>query len=253
MLDAALRLLLRALLSLRYRIDVVGLDRLAAKDARGMLFLPNHPALIDPLILLCVLTAKFPVRALANQNQVNRPGIRWLAARVRVRVIADPEAAPQTVRQRTAALLREIARALRQGEALVLYPAGRIYRTGEESIGQNGAAAFLARTCPDTRIVLVRTTGLWGSAFGRARDSSPTIGRSLRRGLLGLLKSGVFFAPKRHVCIEFSECPDFPRTASREIVNRFLEAHYNATPEQVVAVPYSIWERPEDAFRVLKT
>jgi long-chain-fatty-acid--[acyl-carrier-protein] ligase len=218
-----------------------------------MLFLPNHPALIDPLILLCVLTAKFPVRALANQNHVNRPGIRWLAARVHVRVIADPESAPRSVRQRTAAVLREIARALRQGEALVLYPAGRIYRSGAEDLGNNGAAAFLARACPETRIVLVRTTGLWGSAFGRAQDPSPTIGRALRRGGWGLLKSGIFFTPKRDIRIEFSECPHFPRTGNRDVVNRFLEAHYNATPEPMASVPYSLWEAHTDTHRALKT
>ena len=63
MLNAVLRILLTAILSLRYRFDIIGLERLEPKDRRGILFLPNHPALIDPLILLCAITARFSVRA----------------------------------------------------------------------------------------------------------------------------------------------------------------------------------------------
>ncbi|HEY5957291.1 MAG TPA: hypothetical protein VIV60_12085, partial [Polyangiaceae bacterium] len=85
MLNAILRLLLKALLSIRYRVKLVDIGRLSPKDERGILFLPNHPALIDPVILLCYLTAYFPVRALADRKQIDRPVIRWLARRVNVR------------------------------------------------------------------------------------------------------------------------------------------------------------------------
>ena len=42
--------LLRLVLSLRYRIEIRGLDSLSPtrlKRDRGILFLPNHPALLD--------------------------------------------------------------------------------------------------------------------------------------------------------------------------------------------------------------
>jgi 1-acyl-sn-glycerol-3-phosphate acyltransferase len=43
--------LLRPLLSLRYRIEVTGLDEIRRRGCTGILFLPNHAALVDPVII----------------------------------------------------------------------------------------------------------------------------------------------------------------------------------------------------------
>jgi 1-acyl-sn-glycerol-3-phosphate acyltransferase len=241
--NAALRILFRALLSLRYRIVVVGLEALAPKDERGILFLPNHPALIDPFILFCVLLAKYDVRPLAGRGQIERPGVRWLTERVRVRKIPDATERGEGKQHRIAAMLHDTVRSLNAGEALVVYPSGRLYRQAREQLTDQGAVAFLTRNCPSVRIVLVRTSGLWGSSFGYAGSRTPTVGDALKRGLLGLLKSGLLFMPRREVRIEFRECPDFPRGGARSEVNRFLEGFYNEVQQQHVYVPYSPWER----------
>lgn len=242
MLNSILRLVFRALLSLRYRIEIIGLEALSPKDERGMLFLPNHPALIDPFILLCILTAKFPVRALADKNQIDRPGLRWLAERVQVRAILDPRQQGSDSKHQIAKMLRDTVRGLRGGEALVLYPAGRIYRQKFEDLGGNSAVEFLVRACPELRVVLVRTTGLWGSAFSRASGRPPSIVEALRHGAIGLLRSGLLFAPRRHVKIEFREPEGFARGADRHSINRQLEDYYNETALPNTYVPYSIWE-----------
>lgn len=243
MLNAILRVLFGALLSLRYRIEIVGLDRLSPKDERGMLFLPNHPALIDPVIVLTYVTARFPVRALAEKSRVETPGIRWLAQRVNVRAIVDPRRHGSATKRQIAVVMRDVVRGLRSGEALVLYPAGRIYRRYQENVGSNSAVEFLVRACPGIRLVLVRTQGLWGSSFGRASGQPPKIGAALKHGVIGLLKSGIFFAPRRHLRIEFCEPEDFPRGAGRQEINHYLEAFYNAGARPNTYVPYSIWER----------
>ena len=55
-----------AAVHLRYRIRVKGLDEVVARYGRkGILFLPNHPALIDPVILNTVLWGRFKPRSLA--------------------------------------------------------------------------------------------------------------------------------------------------------------------------------------------
>jgi 1-acyl-sn-glycerol-3-phosphate acyltransferase len=243
LLNSALRILFRALLSLRYRIVVVGFDALAPKDERGILFLPNHPALLDPFILFCVLIAKYDVRPLAGRGQIEQPVVSWLASRVRVRKIPDATETGPGKQHRIAVMLHDTVRSLNGGEALVVYPSGRLYRRAREQIGKQGAVAFLTRNCPSVRIVLVRTSGLWGSSFGYAGGRTPTVVDALKRGLLGLLKSGLLFMPRRKIRIEFRECPDFPRSAERSEVNRFLEGFYNAAEEQRVYVPYSPWER----------
>jgi len=243
MLNSALRILFRALLSLRYRIVVAGFDELAPKDARGILFLPNHPALIDPFILFCVLVAKYDVRPLAGRGQIEQPGVSWLARRVRVRKIPDATETADGKQHRIAATLRDTVRSLGAGEALVVYPSGRLYRQGREELATQGAVAFLIRNCPSVRIVLVRTTGLWGSSFSHAGGRQPNVTDAVKRGLVGLLKSGIFFMPRREIRIEFSECLDFPRGAERAELNRWLEGYYNRVTERNFYVPYSPWER----------
>ncbi len=243
MLVAILRVISWALLSLRYRIDVVGFRELLPQDERGILFLPNHPALIDPFILFCVLTAKYDVRPLAGRGQLEKPVVGWLANRVRVRKIPDASEKGEGKQHRIAAILRDTVRSLNTGEALVLYPAGQIYRHGHEELTTQGSVAVMTRRCPSVRIVLVRTTGLWGSSFGRAGGRVPTVGSALRMGFCGLLKSGLLFMPRRQLRIEFTECTDFPRGAPRDEVNRFLLRFYNAVPERHLYVPYSPWER----------
>lgn len=243
MLDSVLRLLLLSCLSLRYRIRLIGLERLARQDERGILFLANHPALIDPLILLCYLTTRFNVRVIAASDQVDRPVIGWLAERVRVRRLLNATEKRAGSRHQIASMLRNTARNLRQGEALLLYPAGRVYRSRFEDLSSNSAAAFLIHSCPGIRVVLIRTHGLWGSAFGRANGGAPQLLPVLGRGLLGLLKSGLVFAPRRSISIEFAEPEDFPRKADRHTINRYLEDFYNAHAPPNTYVPYSIWEK----------
>jgi long-chain-fatty-acid--[acyl-carrier-protein] ligase len=243
MVNTVLRAIFRFILSLRYRIKVVGLKDLAEQDERGILFLPNHPALIDPFILLCYLTSKFKVRPIAGRAQIDKPGIRWLASRVQVRKMPDAHEQGEGPRHEIASMLRQTARALNSGEALVFYPAGRIYRRNQEDLGNNGGVSFLLRSCPNTRVVLVRTTGLWGSSFSRAGGNLPTVARAAKRGFFGMLVSGFLFLPRRQVTIEFSEPTDIPRHISRERINRYLETHYNAVPQFNTYVPYSIWEQ----------
>ncbi|HEY5959316.1 MAG TPA: hypothetical protein VIV60_22315, partial [Polyangiaceae bacterium] len=142
-----------------------------------------------------------------------------------------------------AKILRDTVHGLRQGEALVLYPAGRIYRTRYEDLRSNSAVEFLVRACPDVRVVLVRTSGLWGSAFGFGAGGTPDPLSAVRRGLFGALVSGVFFMPRRRLSIEFHEPSDFPRGADKQTINRYLERFYNERAMPNGYVPYSVWEK----------
>ena len=54
-----------------------GLEELR-RDGRPILFLPNHPALIDPVILYALLGEEFRPRPLADAAQASKPGVRTL-------------------------------------------------------------------------------------------------------------------------------------------------------------------------------
>ncbi len=233
----------RNLLRLRYRAELRGLKEIAARGRNGILFLPNHPALIDPVILICALQPLFAPRALANRDQVNRPFIRWAARRFRVWTMPDALLGGETAREEIASALASCADWLRRGGNVLLYPAGHISRAREEQVGGTSAVETILRAAPNARVVLVRTRGLWGSGFSRASGQAPKVARTLLRGIKGLLASGIFFAPKRAVSIEFQEPADFPRHASRDLVNRALEGFYNRDPAPNIYVPCSIWER----------
>ena len=237
----ALRLLLpvaSALLRLRYRTTVEGLDAVrAGNDGRPILFLPNHPALIDPALVWTTL-AEFAPRPLGDARQISRPGIRQLASLLDViplpDLMRDGRAAEEGVRQ----ALRRTTEALRAGDNVLLYPSGGLTRTGRERLGGNRGAAMLREAVPDARIVLVRTTGLWGSSFSWAAGKAPDSLRGLLLGALLLLLNGIFFMPRRRVRITLAEPGLPPREAGTRAFNRALESFYNEEdPPQALAVP----------------
>jgi long-chain-fatty-acid--[acyl-carrier-protein] ligase len=231
------------LLKLRYRVRVQGLDGVAARGRTGILFLPNHPALIDPVILVTRLYPQFRPRPLADQDQVNRPGIRWLARQLHVVTIPDPTVYGGGSRQAVEEGVERCIEALKSGGNLLLYPSGHIARQrGEDLAGASAVETILARL-PEVRVVLVRTRGLWGSSFSRASGGAPALGKVLRKALGSLLVNGLFFSPRRQVDIVLSEPADFPRTAGRAVMNRYLEGVYNQEAPPAWYVPYTLWEK----------
>jgi acyl-[acyl-carrier-protein]-phospholipid O-acyltransferase/long-chain-fatty-acid--[acyl-carrier-protein] ligase len=243
MIDFLLRTITKWLLSLRYRVSISGIEAVAAKGKKGILFLPNHPALIDPIILAAYLRTLFAPRALADKDQVDRFLIRWLARRTGVRILPSMTKYGSVVRSEVEKVLDESIEGLRHGENLLLWPGGRAYRSYLEDLGGNSAVERILQHCPDVRVVLVRIRGLWGSGFSWALGRKPEVAKTLRKGFFSLLASGIFFAPRRSVTIEFYEPPDLPRTADRNTLNRFLEAYYNTDAQHNIYVPYTIWEK----------
>lgn len=244
MILGLLRQLIWLVLRLRYRIVVRGLEQVRRHGRSGIVFLPNHPALIDPVIMMTLLgRAGFEPRALADRDQVDRFFIRYLARKAGVRTMPDLARHGRQSAESIRAMLAKSIEGLRRGENLLLYPAGRIYRSRLEELGGNSAVELILRHVPDVRVVLVRTVGLWGSGFSRASGHAPQVGKVLWRGIRGLLASGLFFALKRPVEIELVELADLPRQADRFTINRYLEAFYNQAARPNTYVPYSRWER----------
>ena len=242
-----LRFLLRPLLNLRYHMQISGLDAIRhADDGRGVLFLPSHSALIDPLILYSLLPDYLP-RPLADARQVDLPFIRRVIQPLRPIVI---NTALTKRREAVAAIrsaLAEAASALQHGEHLLLYPAGRLTRDGREQLGANSGAYTVHQQAPACRVVLVRIRGLWGSSFSAARygdHEMPFFLRVLLRGAIKLVANGLLFMPRRTVWVDFVEIQahDLPAPSLGVLpFNNWLETFYNTKPQPTVQVSDFFW------------
>lgn len=233
-------------LSFRYQIEVHGLDKLKLQKDRGVLFLPNHPAYVDPIILLSILGRKHRPGILIDEDQLKRPLIRFVKKLFPLFPIPDiakvrtkgGEAISQTVN----CLIGE----LDSGRELLLYPAGRIYRQDRELVhGTSSVHTILQGVKNRPQIVLIRTKGLWGSSlsFG-ATGRKPTMGFRELFSYFGMIVLNLFFfVPKRKVTVEFYQDQAFPYEKTKQEINRYLEKFYNAIPEDRLTVPYYFFKR----------
>ncbi len=180
-----LQIILVFLLSLRYRVKVIGVDKILKKGNRGILFMPNHPALIDPVIIMSRLYVPFSPRPLADEEHVDNRFLRPLMNVLNAVIIPDLKKRGNKGRGAVLEGVYTIINGLANGDNILLYPAGRIYRTRYESIGANSSVALVVKRVPDARIVLIRTTGLWGSSFSRA-NGIPSLKKNLRTFFLQL-------------------------------------------------------------------
>ncbi len=232
------------MLSLRYRLSVSGVDSVALRGRSGILFLANHPALIDPMILATVLYRRFRPRPLGDQNQIDRFFVRRVARHLGAIEIPDTVVDPSLAVPEIESALDECAAALERDENLLVYPSGHLMTSRFEDLRGNSAAHRLAMACPNARVVLVRTYGLWGSRFSRAAgEATPSIRRLLPGCARDALLSGLFFMPRRNIRIELEEPDDIPRAADRETFNGFLEAYFNCDAPPLAVVPATPWQR----------
>ncbi|MCB1109213.1 MAG: AMP-binding protein, partial [Chlamydiia bacterium] len=146
---------------------------------------------------------------------------------------------------------QKIKEGLARGQNFLIYPSGHLRRAPHEMVG-GSLVHDLLEECPNAKVVLVRTSGLWGSAFSRALTGAlPDFWKVLWKGFKTILKNGFFFVPKRSVNIEMCLAPDdFPRGADRRTLNRYIEDWFNryidaqgntVTAEPVTLVSYSLW------------
>ena len=246
-------LLVRLLVALRYRIVIKGLERLNDQNLSrpgGILFLPNHPAEIDPVILMMVLLRKFPVRPLVVENFFYLNFVQFFLKLIKALPLPSMDIIASRWRgKKIEKLFQKILERLKSKDNFLIYPAGRLKLTGLELLGGASFIHNLVQAYPEVNIVLVRTTGLWGSSFSRALTGSvPPLGATFFKGFKILLKNGIFFAPRRTVTIELEPNPsDFPDLASRIDFNKYLERWYNRYPEEgaepLTLVSYAFWKK----------
>ena len=243
------------LLLFRYRLEIKGIDNLKIDPHKGILFLPNHSAEIDPVMLVTTLKKKFGVvKPLAVDTFYFQPGIKFCMDLAQAVPVPNFDLTSNRWKQkRIDKAFHTVAEDLKAGHNYLIYPAGRLKSDGREVIGGASFVPKLLELYPDVNIVLVRVTGLWGSLFSRAiTGKTPSFGEILLKGIKIVLKNAIFFTPKRKILIEFvSASPDFPRRGNRLEINQYLENWYNRyrvdsqiLPEEpITLVSFSLWKR----------
>ncbi len=147
-----------------------------------------------------------------------------------VQALEVPDLSEQSLsaRDRTLAMIDAVVAGLDRGECFLIYPAGRTQRTGLEAIGGNRAVADILQRCPQTRIVLVHTRGVWGSMLTWCKRVRPEIGKRVLQGIGWVLANLLFFTPRRDVVmtVELLSADEIS-PIRRETLNPMLEQWYN--------------------------
>lgn len=217
-------------LSLRYSVDIKGLNNLRLREKVGILFLPNHPAEIDPIIVGGVLTPKFDPRPLVISHSYYLRGARFFMRLYRALPIPIfGSSANSWKRNQLKKCIGQVRAGLNRGENFLIYPAGKLKHEGDELIGGSSFVHRVLEVCPHVQVVLIRTSGLWGSLFSRAIiGETPDFWEVLWYSIKILLKNGIFFAPRRRVTVEIEKAgEEFPYKSSRLELNKYLERWYN--------------------------
>ena len=237
-------IVMRLVFALRYRVHEKGLENIPAQNptGKGTLFLPNHPALIDPLLVYSRIAA-FNPRPLSDEKQVKGILRTSIAKMLNVITIPDIKRDGRNGEKAVKDALQNIVKAIENGENVLLYPSGRLYRSSAEHIGANSAVHKICESIPDARVVLVRTTGLWGSSFSHAQGTEPSFAKAFFKGIFYVLANAFFLVPKRNVHMEFF-CPDdLPKNQDKKALNTYLEGFYNQHEHPALGVAHYFWEK----------
>ena len=238
-------IIMRVVLSLRYRVTLNGLPEVLAKPG-PYLILPNHPAYADPPNMLARLWLSFKMRPLFLETNFHNPVLApfaWLLRGIRV---PDTDKASAEVRQRAEAAAGTVVEALKAGENVIIWPSGRLTRDGREHLGGARTVADVLAAMPEVTVVLARTRGLWGSmtSYAATADRKLNVGKVVVRAFLIWIANLFVFAPRRKVQIQLESFVSKDRPEpTRDAVNRWLEDWFNADlppgePEKPTYVPH---------------
>ena len=229
-----------AILSLRYRTTVKGLDKIEL-DGSPILFLANHPAIIDPVIIMSRLYHRFQPRPLADEAQIDKPLFRSIGRMVGAIIIPDLGKGGRDKLSLVNRGIQQVIDGLKEGDNILLYPGGRLMHRPAEDLGANSAVQQIVSSVDNVRIVMLRSTGLWGSSFSRA-NGVPSLVNNLGKRIFMILANGILFMPRRPVSIDVAEAIDFPCHEDKMVMNRYLEQFYNAVKQPRLHVPYFFWQ-----------
>jgi long-chain-fatty-acid--[acyl-carrier-protein] ligase len=216
--------------------------------------LPNHQALIDPVILLSHIyrfTTAIPV---ISEKYFDMPTVKWYFKRMGAVRVSDLETGSRNTLV-LKSIIRSVYKGFRRNKNIVIYPSGQIAGQGYEKIFNKKSAYHIVRTIPEgVQIVGVRINGLWGSMFSKAKTGkSPDFFIQLVKGTFFILANLLFILPKRTVSIEFEDLTTIAKEKAipgQTQFNLYLEEFYNLHGEEPALFLKHIFYLPQTKRKV---
>lgn len=171
-----LRFVVWLLIHTVYRLRVSGMEHVPEKG--GAVIVANHVSFVDALIIMAA--CRRPIRFVMDHNIFRWPILSFVFRTSRAIPIASAKEDPAMMER----AFDEVARALKAGELVGLFPEGRITDTGELYPFRPGIARILERT--PVPVVPMALRGLWGSFF--SRKDGPAMTRPFRRGVFNRIE-----------------------------------------------------------------
>jgi len=235
-ISKVLAFLVRILLRVRYKITING-SGIIHKD-QPVLFLPNHQAMIDPIILLSQIYRFSSAIPVISEKYYDYPVVRLFFRRWGAVRVSDLEKG-----SRDTGVLKTITRSVLKGfrreKNIVIYSAGQLAAQGYERIINKKSAYAIVLSLPgNVQVVGARISGLWGSMWSKAATGKPpNFFIQLLKGILYVILNGVFFLPKRRILIEFEDLTSHLKEkalSGQKEFNASLEEFYNKHGEESV-------------------
>lgn len=219
----------RFFLSLRYSVEIKGLDIL--KKDGSYLIMPNHQALVDPQIMVSQLWRKISIVPVVTEGMYRVPVLHGLFKRMNAVCVSD-----LSTGSRDTDVLKnvtvKIRASLAAGNSVLLYPSGQIAGQGYEKIFNKKSAHNLVLDLPPhTRVIGVRIRGLWGSMWSKAWEGrSPNLMVTYLKAIGYLCANLLIFCPRRKVYIELEDITEQAQELALKDTKTFndgLEYFYN--------------------------
>lgn len=217
-----------AVLSLRYRIKIKNLE--VFDTGSPVIVFPNHPALVDPMILISHIWTKKILSPVMTESYFHTPGLGGILKALKTVPVGDIAAGGTVEDVKNA--FSGIEEAMKNKQNILIYPSGHIYvQSFEHIVGKKMAYEIVRMLEWDTRIIVVRTKWLWGSMWSKSyTGDSPKLISVILSSLTAIIANFVFFVPRRDISIECVDMTDTLRSWHEEgldVFNQRLQDYYN--------------------------
>jgi 1-acyl-sn-glycerol-3-phosphate acyltransferase len=140
-----------------YRLEKSGLENIP--DEGAAVLVCNHVSFVDAVVIMAA--CRRPIRFVMDHRIFRTPVLNFIFRTGGAIPIASAKDDPETLER----AYDEIARALRAGDLVCIFPEGRITETGELNAFRGGITRIIEAT--PVPVVPMALRGLWGSFFSR--------------------------------------------------------------------------------------